>query len=258
MFIEKSDICNFADDNALYKSSPSLSVVLNCLEHDITIVLNWLKVNSLKANPQKFHFLVLRRTKSFQYKCKIEDTYIFSKDQVVLLGITIDNKLTFEAHIENLCKKASCKLWVLQTIRKFLTVMKAKTLASSFVNSQFNYCATVWMFCSRKSKIRLENVHTRTLRVVYNEYEKNYKDLLVDHDEISINQKHLQFLATEVFKLANKLNPQFMWCFFENHDIPYNLRCGGVVELPGTNTTKYRTNSLNFRGAMLWTIIPKI
>ena len=43
MFIEK--ICNFADDNTLWKSSPSLSVVLNCLQHDITslsMVLNCL------------------------------------------------------------------------------------------------------------------------------------------------------------------------------------------------------------------------
>ena len=46
MFIEKSGICNFADDNILYKSSPSVSVVLNCLEHEkITIYLNWFKVN---------------------------------------------------------------------------------------------------------------------------------------------------------------------------------------------------------------------
>ena len=88
--------------------------------------------------------------------------------------------------------------------------MHTKTLASSFVNSQFNYCAVVWMFCSRKSKLRLENIHKRTLRVVYNEYEKNYKDLLADHDKNSTHQKHLQFLATEVFKSANKLNPHFM------------------------------------------------
>ena len=80
------------------------------------------------------------------------------------------------------------------------------------------------MFCSRKLKLRLENIHKRTLRVVYNEYEKNYKDLLVDHDETGISQ-HLQFLATEVVKSANKLNSQFMWCFSENHEIPDNLRC---------------------------------
>ena len=114
------------------------------------------------------------------------------------------------------------------------------------------------MFCSRKSKLRLENIHKRTLTVVYNENEKNYEDLLADHYEISINQKHLQFLATDVFKSANKLNSQFMWCFFENHKIPYNLRCGSVVTLSGTNTTTYGINSLNFRGAMLWNIISKI
>ena len=50
MFIEKSDICNFVDGNTLYNSGPSLSVVLNCLEDDITIVLNCFKVYSLKAN----------------------------------------------------------------------------------------------------------------------------------------------------------------------------------------------------------------
>ena len=94
--------------------------------------------------------------------------------------------------------------------KKILIVMQAGTLASCFVNSQFNYCAIVWISCSRKSKLTLENIHKRTLRVVYNEYEKNYKDLLVDYDEVSIHQKHLKFLATEVLKSANKLNPQFM------------------------------------------------
>ena len=163
MFVEKSDICNFTDNNALYKSSPSLSVVLNCLEHDITMVLNWFIVSSLKANPQKFQFMVLGGKKSFQYKWKVEDTYIFSKDKVVLLGITIDKKLTFEAHIENLRKKVSYKLWALQRIRKLHTTIRAKTMASSFVNSQFNYCAIVWMFYSRKLKLRLENVHKENI-----------------------------------------------------------------------------------------------
>ena len=108
--------------------------------------------------------MVIGGKQRFQYKCKIEYTYIFSKDKVVLLGVIIDNKLTFEAYIENLCKKASYKLSALQRIRKLLTVMQAKALASSFVNSQFKYCALVQMFCSRKAKLRLENIHKRTLK----------------------------------------------------------------------------------------------
>ena len=58
-----------------------------------------------------------------------------------------------------------------------------ETLASSMTNSQFNYCAIMWMSCSRKLKLRLENIHKRTLRVVFAECEKNYKYLLADHDE---------------------------------------------------------------------------
>ena len=45
--------------------------------------------------------------------------------------------------------------------------------------------------------------------------------------------------------------------FFENHEIPYNLRCGNAVMLPGTNTTKYGIKSLNFSGLMFWNVIPK-
>ena len=91
MFIENTDICKFADYNTLNKSSPNLSVVLNCLEHDILIVLNWFKVNSSKANPQKFQFMDLGGKRIFQSKWEIEDTYIFSKDKVVLLGISIND-----------------------------------------------------------------------------------------------------------------------------------------------------------------------
>ena len=35
---------------------------------------------------------------------------------------------------------------------------------------------------------------------MFNEYEKNCKDLLTDHDKIIIHQKPLQFLATVVFR----------------------------------------------------------
>ena len=48
-----------------------------------------------------------------------------------------------------------------------------------------------------------------------------------------------------------------MWCYSQNHESPYNLRWQSVVKLPGTNTTKYGINSPNFKGAMLWNIMPK-
>ena len=108
-------------------------------------------------------------------------TPIFFKDKVVLLKVSIDNKLTFEIQKENLRKKASRKFIYLR-IREFLTGMQAKALASSFANSQINYYSAIWMFCSRKLNLRSESIHKKTLRVVFNEYEKNYNDLFADND----------------------------------------------------------------------------
>ena len=76
------------------------------------------------------------------------------------------------------------------------------------------------MFSSKNLELRLENIDKQTLRVVFNESEKIYKDLLVDDDEISIHFFVNSHLVTEVIKSINKLNSQFMWCFFENHETP--------------------------------------
>ena len=77
-------------------------------------------------------------------------------EQISLLNSVKENDL---AHIENLFKKVSYKLYALQRIRKFIIVMQAKTLTSFFVNNQFNYCAIIWIFCSGKLKLRLENIN---------------------------------------------------------------------------------------------------
>ena len=62
----------------------------------------------------------------------------FEKPQeVVLLGITIDDKLSFKTHIQNICQKAKYKLHALQRIRKYLSTDKAKTLCNAFINRHF-------------------------------------------------------------------------------------------------------------------------
>ena len=49
LFIEKTNICNFADDNTIYSYNNNLQTVLKNLKHDIINALKWFKVNSLKS-----------------------------------------------------------------------------------------------------------------------------------------------------------------------------------------------------------------
>ena len=60
--IEKSDICNFADDNTLYSCGANLyKTVLENLKYEASKLLHWLKINSMKANPEKFQFMILSK-----------------------------------------------------------------------------------------------------------------------------------------------------------------------------------------------------
>ena len=43
LFIEKSDICKFADGNTLFSCGDNLSVILKSLEHDMKILLRQFK-----------------------------------------------------------------------------------------------------------------------------------------------------------------------------------------------------------------------
>ena len=51
----------------------------------------------------------------------IENKRVKSRSEVKLLGITIDDKLSFTAHIENLCNTASNHFRAFVRIRKFLS-----------------------------------------------------------------------------------------------------------------------------------------
>ena len=93
MFIEKNEICNFANDNTIYGCGEDLSNILENLKHDMKILLKWFRINSLQANPISIHDF--REKKRNSVKLTINSTEIEESKKVFLLGITTDNLLTF-------------------------------------------------------------------------------------------------------------------------------------------------------------------
>ena len=90
----------------------------------------------MKANPDKFRFMILGLSNDKCFILKINAIEIRNTTEVELLGLTIDHKLKFDAHTDKLCKTARFKLHALRTIGKFLTIEQTKLLAKSFVNTQ--------------------------------------------------------------------------------------------------------------------------
>ena len=140
--------CNFADDTTLSACDINLEDLLHNLEDDTLTAIQWFDSNYMKLNESKCHFLT-RGTREVLF-VKVGDEMIWESMSEKLLGITVDKKLNFNAHLANVCKKASCKVTALARLVRILPFYKRRIVLKSFIESQFSYCPLVWMFCSKK------------------------------------------------------------------------------------------------------------
>ena len=83
------------------------------------------------------------------------------------------------------------------------------------IKSQFNYCPLVWMFCSRQSNNLINKVHERSLRLTYRDETKDFQQILTEQNEITVHQRDLQVLMTEVYKTVNSIAPPIMNSLFQ-------------------------------------------
>ena len=173
--------------------------------------------------------MVLGTGKVNSYNVFIDGVKVSCSKEVKLLGITIDNQLKFKKHSEDLCKNASYKLHILRWLRPYLADVKARLFANSFIDSHFNYAPLIWMFVGKTTINKICRIHYRTLQVVYNNFTDSYDAFLSMNNGISIHQKHLWYLAVEVYKTVVEINPEFMWTYFLKNPIFYNLRKGDKV-----------------------------
>ena len=77
------------------------------------------------------------------------------------------------------------------------------------------------MFCRKTLYYKIEKNHHRTLRAIY-QYEEFYESFLLKSSSVSVHQKHLHFLVTEIYKSTTQINPEFTWFYFTYNNISYN------------------------------------
>ena len=148
-----SNLHSFADDNTLSAVAESLQSLVNELEHQAKKVIDWLQMNQMIANPEKFKAIVVKRLnakEALNVNLQINDVRVTTSSEVDLLGVTIDSKLISDSYIGNICKKNSRQLNALFRLNRYLLPHQRKVLRKSFVLANFNYCPMVWHFCSCK------------------------------------------------------------------------------------------------------------
>ena len=101
-------------------------------------------------------------------------------------------------HIINACRSAANQLNALIRLKKFLGFKEKKIFIISYSMASFNYCLLLWMFLSASSLKKIENFQKKALRILYNDYEISYEELLLNSDRATMNVNRLKILCAEI------------------------------------------------------------
>ena len=115
----------------------------------------------MKLNTSKSHVLMIPNVNNTSIK--IDKFDISSSCEETLLGILIENKLTFEPRVENLCRKVANKLHAQIRMSKLMTTQQKRLVINAFIKSQFGYCTLIWMIHSRSANTHINRIHERAL-----------------------------------------------------------------------------------------------
>ena len=69
---------------------------------------------------------------------------------------------------------------------------------NAIFNSQFSYCPLVWMCHSCTNNKKTNKLNERCLRIVYNDKQSSFNELLEKDGSVSIHMRNIQILATEM------------------------------------------------------------
>ena len=177
-----------------------------------------------------------------------------------IIKVNIDERLTWEKHIDMICSKVSAGIGAIRRIRPFVSSATLKLMYNAIVQPYFDYCSPLWDNCGIGLKDRLQKFQNRAARVISSAtYDVRSVDLLE-----SLGWKHLELRR-------NYLKSVFMYKILNNHTAP-NLRtsfrlnneCDNTYDLRNRETDlslpKPNTDSgkrcFKYNGAVVWNNLP--
>ena len=170
---QHSTVDIYADDATLSLSSDvtnGLTAMSSALPQDLDDVSRWSAANKMVTNAAKTKCLLVTgkripcKLDNCSLELKLVNSDIEQVDSQKLLGVTIDKHLSFDVHVEELCKKLSQRIAVLRKIRRFIPIEQRILYYNAMIKQVMFYGSTIWSNCSADNLTRILKLQKRAAR----------------------------------------------------------------------------------------------
>ncbi len=255
----------YADDTQIYvQCSNTPDSILEAklrLQTCIHDVCTWMSKNALKINTEKTEFIVFNTTIDHHTHTTLNigpDT-IQPCEQVKILGVILDRKMTLEKQISNICRTAYMHIRKINSIRGYLNEQATKTLVQSNVITRLDYCNGLYTGLPKRSTYRLKLTLNSAARLVsLTPFRQHITPVLENLNWLPITSRCQYKSLVLTFKILHNDAPIYLNDVLNLYQPRRALRSATTTSLtPGRNkTVRYGQRILATSAAVLWNCLP--
>ena len=249
----------FADDtNVLFKAKNADEI--SSKGQVIMEQMNkWFMANKLTLNAKKSSFIIFRSTRSklnnLPERIKFNDSEITRSDSIQYLGLTLDEHLNFNLHIQNVCSSIKRYFKIFYNIRNYINKNQVEVLYYSMIYSRIKYGLIVYGFTSKKNINKLQSLQNQLLKVLT--FKKRRHSTNEIHNDLRILKVTDLFFQEKVSFVYNYVNnqlpptfPNYYTEFAQIHNIQTRNKNNNFI-IPH-HRTNIGSTTLQINGAKLW------
>lgn len=254
----------YADDTNLTTSGRSLKKVIQSTNKDLSNIKQWLLANKLSLNATKTeHMFIgsddnLNKTRNTS-QINIDGHALNSVKSNKCLGVHIDERLSWDGHIDHVSKKISQAIAGLKQARPLVSKEVALAIYNSLIQPLFDYCDVVWDNLMASQATRLQKLKNRAGRVITQQgYDVRSYVIREELGWKTLQEMRDQHKLVLIYKALNNLAPPYLLDYLHlcNYSENYNLRDREMkIALPRPKTN-YLKNSFALSGGKLWNGLP--
>jgi hypothetical protein len=229
----KGSVQAYADDLAVVYGENTIEELKIAIEEDLKTINMFLSAHYLAVNPSKTNYIFFHGRARMEYfterslSIRFENQIIERKSNIRYLGLVLDERLDFSAHIQHIANKITPMIYAIKRIRHFVSEKTLFMIYFSHIYSHLIFMNPIWNIANQENTNRLYILQKKVIKLI-----KKKPVLTPSHSLFtprllpvpSINEYHLLINA---FKIKHNLIKNNVAIRYVNEVHNYNTRRRG-------------------------------
>ena len=158
---------SFADDISIVINDKNPETLSKKAEASLTNIMKWVDSNKLSLNIQKTSYIIIsNKNVGNNFKIKLKDIELTRSNTAKILGVIIDEKLTFKDHINSLVNKLAKYMYILVKLAKSIPLYVLRKIYFAHIHPHLLYCLPVYGSTTKSNTHQIITMQKRIIRLL--------------------------------------------------------------------------------------------